>query len=191
VATPVEIVYNKAIKHKLMAEEKPTFDYKSDSEEAIKPTAKASISWSASEYIHHQRGASWYAGLIGLTLGLAVLLFFLTKDVFGAIITLMLGGIVASVAHRQPENVTYQLTSRGLQVGQKEYSYGQFRSFAIVREGQLNSLVFIPLKKLMPPVSAFFQAEDERPIVALVGEHLPMEKRQPDKIDTLTRRLRF
>jgi hypothetical protein len=174
-----------------MAEEKPTFEYKTDSEEPMKPTAKASISWSASEYIHHQRGGSWYLGLITLTVILAALLYFLTKDIFGAIITLVLGAIVASVAHRQPENINYELNSRGLRAGEKEYTYSQFRSFAVVREGQLNSLMFIPLKKFMPPVSAFFQAEDEQPIVALVGEHLPMEQRSPDKIDTLTRRLRF
>jgi hypothetical protein len=178
-------------KHKLMTEEKPTFDYKSDTEDTMKPTARASIAWNASEYIHHQRGTSWYLGLIGLTVGLAVVLYLLTKDLFGAIITLILGGIVASVAHRQPENVAYQLTSRGLKVGEKEYAYSQFRSFAVVHEGQLNSLVFVPLKRLIPPVSAFFAAEDEKPIVALVGEHLPMEQRSPDKIDTITRRLRF
>jgi hypothetical protein len=174
-----------------MAEEKPTFEYKSDSEEAVKPTANASISWSASEYIHHQRGAPWYIGLIGLTIGLAVVLYLLTKDLFGAIITLILGGIVGSVAHHQPQNVTYQLTSKGLAAGEKEYLYSQFRSFAVVHEGQLNSLVFIPLKRFAPPVSVFFLSEDEQPIVALVGEHLPMEQRSPDKIDTLTRRLRF
>src|SRR5206468_173745 len=118
-------------------------------------------------------------------------IYLLTKDLFGAFITLILGAIVASVAHHQPQNITYQLTLRGLKAGEKEYSYSQFRSFAIVREGQLNSLMFIPLKRLMPPVSVFFLAEDEQPIVALVGEHLPMEQRQPDKIDTITRRLRF
>jgi hypothetical protein len=174
-----------------MAEEKSTFDYKSDSEETVRPTANATISWNASEYIHHQRGASWYMGLIGLTVGLAVILYFLTRDLFGAIITLILGGIVASVAHRQPENITYQLTSGGLKAGQKEYPFNQFRSFAVVREGQLNSLVFIPLKRFVPPVSVYFAAEDEQPIVALVGEHLPMEQRQADRIDTITRRLRF
>jgi hypothetical protein len=104
---------------------------------------------------------------------------------------LILGGIVGSVAHHQPQNVTYQLTSKGLAAGEKEYLYSQFRSFAVVHEGQLNSLVFIPLKRFAPPVSVFFLSEDEQPIVALVGEHLPMEQRSPDKIDTLTRRLRF
>jgi hypothetical protein len=83
------------------------------------------------------------------------------------------------------------LDSHGLKAGAKEYSFSQFRSFAVVHEGQLNSLVFVPLKKFVPPVSVFFLAEDEQPIVALVGEHLPMEQRQPDKIDTITRRLRF
>jgi len=173
-----------------MAEEKPDFDYKPDSQ-AVPAKGAGSINWTASEYIEHYRGNSWYMLLIIGTVLLAGAIYLLTKDIFAGIVIVALGVIVASVAHRKPRQIDYKLNGRGLSIGDKTYSYNEFRSFAIVRDGPLSNLMLIPLKRFTAPISMFFEPEDEENIVGLLGEHLPMEQRAPDKIDTLSRKLRF
>jgi len=173
-----------------VAEEKTEFDYKSGAE----PTSTGgpdTISWTASEYIEHYRGNSWYALLIVGTVALAGAIYLMTKDVFACIVIVALGAIVASVAHRKPRQIDYKLSGRGMSVGEKNYSYNEFRSFAVVRDGALSSLLLIPLKRFTAPISMFYEPEDEENIVRLLGEHLPMEQRAPDKIDSLSRKLRF
>ena len=175
-----------------MANEKTEFDYRPDEPKA--KGAKGStrtISWVASEYIDHQRGPSWYFLLIAGTVALAALVYVISRDKFALVVILMLGIILSSVAHFKPKQVHYQVSPDGLQIDDKAYNFDQFKTFSIVHEGQLSSLVFHPLKKLGMPVSVFFDEDDEQKITNVVGEHLPLEERAPDRIDRLSRRLRF
>lgn len=175
-----------------MSEGDKNFDYKAGRHTPASPSDSPDvISWTASEYIEHYRGTSWYLALIAGTVVLALAIYLLTKDLFAVIITVVLGIIVASVAHRKPRKVTYELSSLGLKAGEKEHYFNEFRSFALIREGQLTSLMLIPLKKFAAPISMYIENDDEENITTLLGEHLPMEERSADKVDTLSRRLRF
>lgn len=188
----VKISYNKTTSEKgfNVAEEKTNFDYKTDSDQKSL-IGGDSISWTASEYIEHSREASWYVGLTIGTLVLSGLMYLLTRELFATAIIIILGIIVASVAHRKPRKLDYQITSQGLNIGDKSYSYKEFRSFALVEEGPLSCLMFIPLKRFAAPLTMYLEKDDEQNIVSLIGEHIPMEQRSPDRIDTLSRRLRF
>lgn len=174
-----------------MAEPEEQFDYKPDETTENAPKAGASITWTASEYIDHARGASWYVGLLALSVLLAVVIYLIGHDLFATITILVLGVIVAVAAQRKPKQATYELNSQGIVIGEKSYPYAAFHSFSIMRENHLNSLVLTPLKRFMPPVSAYFDADDEEEITSIIGEHLPFEQKTPDRIDALTRRLRF
>ena len=173
-----------------MPADKANFDYKSDADKEPSSSTK-SISWTASEFIEHSRGKSWYLLLIIGTFILAGLVYVLTKDMFGAIVIVALGTIVASIAHRKPRQVEYHLSGRGIAIGGQDYLYKEFRSFAIVRDGALTSLVLVPLKKFAAPISIFFEPDDEQTIVSVLGNHLPLEQRSADRIDSLSRKLRF
>lgn len=174
-----------------MAAEDEQFDYKPGRGASEEPKNHHSVSWTASEYIDHTRGTGWYFMLLVGSAVLATLIYFFTKDILGAAIVIALAVIVAVMANRKPSQLTYTLSNAELQAGTKTYKYSQFRSFAIIREGDLNSLLLTPLKRFVPPVSIYFDEDDEDKIVRIISEHLPLEKKSPDRIDMLTRRLRF
>ena len=175
-----------------MPEEKADWDYKADeSKTKASKRSNRTISWTASEFIDHKRGVSWYLMLASGAVVLAGLVYVITKDRFATAVIIVVGLIVGSTAHWKPKQVEYQISPEGLQVGDKQYSYGQFKTFSIVHESQLSSLVFHPLKRFMPPLSIFFDEDNEEKITAVVGKHLPLEERPPDRIDRLSRRLRF
>jgi hypothetical protein len=148
------------------------------------------LTWTASEYIEHSRGSGWYMALAIATIALAAI-FYLFLDKMAPIIVVILGATVGFTAGRKPREINYELSSDGLAAGEKFYEFSQFKSFSIIREGLLNSLLLTPLKRFMPPVSVYFEAADEEAIVEIISQHLPIENRSPDKIDTLSRRLRF
>ncbi|HCM52261.1 TPA: hypothetical protein DIS56_04015 [Candidatus Saccharibacteria bacterium] len=191
----------------MTAEENASWDYKPDGQtkgqtpdlgsrnSSAEPRPKkrllAEIEWTASEYIDHSRGTGWYTVLIFGTAMLAAVVYFLTKDIFAAVITVVVGIVVGIFSMNKPKEITYKLSSDGFSAGDKQYSFSQFKSFAIIREGDLYSLNLVPVKKFMPLISAYFAAHDEEKIVNMLGQYLAYEERGLDSIERLTRRLRF
>lgn len=153
--------------------------------------AKTVMAWTASEYVEHQRGASWYASLVAITAVITAAVYFITKDYFATGTIVLVGLIVGITVGRKPGQMNFELSASGLQAGPKSYSYNLFKSFSIIKEGNLISLSLTPVKRFMPPVSAYFDPKDEQKIVSVVGERLPYEERQPSAIDRLSFRLRI
>ena len=118
-------------------------------------------------------------------------MYLVSKDYFAIATIVIIGLVVGFVAGRKPQQVAYELSASGLRVGPKLYPHGIFKSFAIVMDGALNSILLVPVKRFMPPVSVYYAAADEEKIVDILGNYLPYEDRGLDAIDRLTRRLHF
>jgi len=151
----------------------------------------ASLTWTASEFIEHDRGVIWYVLLALCTAILSAGTYFITKDIFATVIIVVLGIIVGISAGRKPRQLEYELSSSGLRIGEKSYPYSLFRAFSVISDGAISSISFSPIKKLMSPVSAYFAPKDEERITKILGDYLPYEERKLDNIDRLSRRLRF
>jgi hypothetical protein len=160
-------------------------------EQQDESSATASLSWTGPEYVEHERAPSWYFLLILAILTITTALYFLTKDIFAVVATVIAGIILGVYAGRKPHQVTYELTDKGLKIGQKLYPYNAFRSFSIFQEGTFSSINFLPVKRLMPPIAAYFDPQNEQKVEDAVGNHLPLDQHKLDAIDRLSRRLRF
>lgn len=151
----------------------------------------AVVTWEASEYIHHQKGTEWYLGFAGVLILAGALLFLLLKDVFSVVVLALMGVAVGIYAGRQPQVQRYSVSHRGLSIGDRHYSLEDFRNFSLVDDGSFQSIMLMPLKRLMPPVSIYFSPQDGAKIVDILGSVLPHEDHQPDLIDRLLRKVRF
>ncbi len=187
-------------------EQSPSF-YKPNQTEAVAPAEAAesvepasadnihptggSFSWQATEFVELDRPAMWYPALLGLTVLLAGGVYLLTKDYFATGTIVALGIIIGVAAARKPRLIEFQISSGGIQIGSKQYSYAQFKSFGIIREGAEPTVELFPTKKLMPAISMHFNAQDEHQITAIVGQYLPYEERKMASIDRLAHRLHF
>ena len=150
-----------------------------------------SVVWEAPEYIEHPHGAGWYGALVIITLILAALVYLIAKDKIATGTIAVVGIIVGVFAGHKPNQAKYEITDSGLSVNDKIYKYGDFKSFAVIHEGVLSSVNLFPLKRLMPPVSAYFEPDDEQKIVSALGNYLPYEERKLDAVDRLSRHLRL
>jgi hypothetical protein len=167
--------------------------------ETAKPSAVAippagpdgSISWTASEFIAHDKSASWYLMLGGTAAVLAALIWLITKDKISAGVVVFGAALFGVYAARKPRQLQYRLDSSGLTIGQRHFGYHDFRSFSVVPEGGMNSIVFSPLKRFAPLTTIYYDPADEDKIVALLTDRLPVERRQKDLVDRLMWRIRF
>lgn len=162
-------------------------------EDGAAPSASSSsgFTWEAPEFIEHHHPGSWYAALVAVTVLLAAFTLLVTHDLFATAIILVLGIIIWIFAGHKPGTAQYELNSRGLSINGKLYPYSGYKSFTILHEGELSSINLRPLKRFMPPISAYYTPGDEEKIVDTIGTALPYEDRPMDSIDRLARRLRL
>lgn len=149
------------------------------------------VEWTASEFVAHNKGASWY-GLLALgAVVLAALIYFITRDTISAGIIVFVALLLGISAARKPRVLHYQVNGGGLAIGEKFYAYAEFKSFSLMQEGAFSSIMFLPLKRFMPPISIYYDPKDEDRIVEVLSYFLPMEARTHDLIDRIVKRIRF
>lgn len=149
------------------------------------------IQWRASEYVQHEKQGLWFVGLAVASFAFIMVALFLVHSYTFAILVVVMAVAIGYMASRPPQEVSYQLTSHGLFIGERSFSYHDFASFGVINEGALYSVVLIPTRRFSPSVSIYFpEALGER-IVDILGSILPMRDIKPDAIDRLSRKLRF
>lgn len=149
------------------------------------------VSWTASEYVAHQKSFGWYAMLTLAAITLAAVVYLLTSDVVTAGIIVVVSLIFGFAAGRKPRVLPYRVDERGLSIDKKYFPYSEFKSFSIIQEGAFSSIMFLPLKRFMPPITIYYEPADEDQIAFVLAQHLPMEDRKHDAIDRLVSRIRF
>ena len=149
------------------------------------------VSWTASEFIAHQKTTGWYGILAATTVVVASLIYLLTRDLITSGFVIFGALILGYYASRQPSEQHYQINAKGLLIGGKSYGYENFRSFSIVDEGAFSSVVFMPLKRFAPLRAIYFAPEHEDKIIEMLMPRLPFEEYSHDAIDRLMSRIRF
>jgi hypothetical protein len=150
-----------------------------------------SISWTASEFVAHDKTSEWYM-LLGLgTVAAAGLMYVLTKD-FVSVGVIVLAAVIFGIygAHK-PRQLQYRVDPRGVTIGDKTYGYNEFRTFSVIPEGAFSSIVLMPLKRFAVAISIYYAPQDEEKIVELLSQQLPYEQRRRDAVDSLMRKVRF
>lgn len=149
------------------------------------------VSWTASEYVSHEKSAGWYVRF-GLVAVVAIaIVYLITGDYISIILLSLLAVVFVVFAARKPDVLQYQLDNRGITIGSKFYPVSLFRSFAVIEEGAFRSITLLPMKRFMPSISLYYAPEDEQPIMEAFGRLLPHETRQQDSIDKFMHRIRF
>ena len=149
------------------------------------------ITWSASEFIAHQKNVGWFAGLGFVISVVAIGVFILSKDFVSSFMIVVLGLAFGVFAARKPRVLDYTISSKGITMGQKFYPYESFKTFSVVEEGPLHSVLLSPLQRFMPPISVYYEPADEDRILDTLADYLPFIEAKRDSVDSLMRRVRF
>lgn len=149
------------------------------------------VTWTASEYITHNKGVGWYALVILGAAAIAAMMHWLTRDVVSTVALVVIAGIFAVAAGLKPRVLTYRLDAAGLTIGKKFYDYGSFKSFAINQHGAIPSITFMPMQRFMPSISVYCAPDDQQKITDVLSKHLPLDPTRKEVVDSLMHRIRF
>jgi hypothetical protein len=154
-------------------------------------TSPGGVQWKASEFIDHQKSSLWFVGLIGGALVVSVLVYVITRDILATLVILVAAIAFGMYAGKKPRTLTYSLMPTTLKIDQKTYSYDDFKTFSVIQDGPLFSIILEPVKRFMPPLTIYFAEEDGEQIFDAFAQHLPHEEKKQDFVDQLMKRIRF
>lgn len=152
---------------------------------------QAEVSWTASEFIAHEKSPMWYVALTAVIVVLMAFAYFLFHDVIAVVFIIFLGVIFGALASHKPRVLEYRIDPSGVHIGPKVYAYEQFKSFGIVREGAFSNITLMPLKRFSPSLTVYYPPEEEDTIVAAMADYLPVADVPNDAIDRFLRTIHF
>ena len=105
--------------------------------------------WSAYEHEHVERKSDWFwaLGIIAVSAALTSILF---SNVLFALLIILAATVLAMMARRPPSLHEFELSNRGIRVGDEIYTYNEIISFW-VHEDDAQPLLLIDTKKFMSP----------------------------------------
>lgn len=149
------------------------------------------VTWVAHEYIHQEKGTTWFLlfGIVVVIL-MAVSIFVMGSVSF-AILLAVIAVVVVVYSRRPPRELTYSLTDSGLVIDDRLHSFDDFKSFGVIRDGQDFSVMLIPTQRFQPGITVYFPEEQGEDIVDVLGSRLPMKDLKLDVVDRIVRLLRL
>lgn len=169
----------------------PTDDERSEVQVHADASDDAVVTWEASEYIHHQKSPTWYLALTGATLVLGAVLYLLIRDVWSLIVLIVMYAAITVYARREPSVLRCTVSTEGVSIGERHFTYDQFKSFSVMQETGVPSVTLDPTQRFMPAVSVYFAPEDGDKIVDELTKFLPHEQKASNAVDRAMTRLRF
>ena len=149
------------------------------------PQQSAPIRWQAYEHEHIERGKDWYwaLGIIAVCAALISVLF--GNSLFGILI-LVAAATLGLLAKTTPSLVEFELTERGIRVGDVLHRYEEVISFW-VEEHEVNPPVLLidTVKWLSPNLVIPIEGVDPREVRAFLSERaeeIPMKESAAHKI---------
>lgn len=155
------------------------------------PKPEASIRWEASEFVDHEKNNNWFLLLGGAAIAVSVIVYLMSKSIFSSVVIFFAAAAFGVTAKQKPRTLQYSLLPTGIQVGEKRYRYDDFRSFSVVQEGALWSIILQPTKRFMPTLTIYIDPNDGEKIFDVLATQMPHEEHQLDSIDRFMKRIRF
>jgi hypothetical protein len=150
------------------------------------------INWTASEYIAHHKDATWYGSAIGISALLCVVVYLITKDLISVVSIAVVALLFLVLSGNKPRQRAYSVSGEGISIADRFYPYSDFKSFSLSQENAIGSISFMPLKRLMPEISIYYDPQDEQRIVDVLINRLPNDQRPAGSgFDEFMKRLHF
>lgn len=154
------------------------------------PDLPESFSWEASEFVHHDKPAGWYALFFLAVVLLAAVFAYFHQWMSIAVVATSAAAILV-YTRKQPRTLAYTLDSKGITIGTRFEPYNHFRSYNIQPEVAWHEFDLEPAKRFAPRLTVLASDEEFELISKLLSAHLPYVKRAPDAIDRATRYIKF
>ncbi|OGG50935.1 hypothetical protein A2763_02775 [Candidatus Kaiserbacteria bacterium RIFCSPHIGHO2_01_FULL_54_36] len=114
------------------------------------PPKRVILRWSAYEHEHVPRGNDWFwaLGIVAVSAALTSILF---HDFFFAILIVIAAAILGMLANVPPDLERFEISDRGIRVGEVMHAYEEVISFWVEEEHGDRPLLLVDTVKFMAP----------------------------------------
>lgn len=155
------------------------------------PPDDSVIAWIAPEFEYREKSKNWllFAAVIAFALFLFALL---TENILFALLVIIAFFALLSYGFKQPHEIKFAVTAKGVRIESTLYPYENLRSFWIFYQPPDIMILSIHSKKtVMPYIKIPLGNQNPVPVRRLLIKYLPEKRQQESLIDHLSRRLKF
>lgn len=145
------------------------------------------FTWNAPEFEIYEKSGRWYLIMASLLAALIIYAIITNSPIMA--ITFILIGIVGYLQlQKDPENITFHITTTGILAGRQFYKYENISSFWIFYEPPYHKVISLHISaKIIPHNHLPIGDEDPVKIREILMEYIPEIKQEPSTIDILER----
>ena len=166
--------------------------YKSDQDVYEQPQEDlGAVEWVSSGEELQSRSATWRVKMSLLSAVAGVVVYALTRDLISSGAVVFVGVIFGLMGARKPPALSYRIDRNGITVGEKAYSYREFRAFSLVDNNGSQSINLMPLKRFLPVLAVHYDLQRRAEITDILGQHLPLEEHRRDAFDSIITLIKF
>lgn len=142
-------------------------------------------SWQAPEFEIYEKSGRWYI-IAALFIGIMVVYALFSDSPIMAIVFILIGIVGYIYSQRNPNVVTFTITSKGISAKKEMYLYENIFSFWIFYEPTQAKVISLHTKASMLPF-VHIPLGDEDPVMIreMLLENIPEIKQDPNLIDTI------
>lgn len=148
---------------------------------------RASLEWTALEHDHRDHQSDWYWS-VGIIAGAIMVASIMLGNVLFAVVVLIGTSALVLQTMKQPREITFALTERGVRIENKMYPYSTLESFWTTEDAVL---IIKSNKTFMPHIVIPFYPEDETLIREILLQVLDEVEQYESLGDVIMHRLGF
>lgn len=156
---------------------------------AVSQSEVQPIQWQAPEYLQERRSPWWFIGFWAVAVVLMIVAVFVIRSLSFAVLIPAMAAALMIYSHRPPRMLNYVLSTKGLYINEKLHPLSEFKSFGIMQEEALPSVMLLPVQRFRPGLTVHFPAEAGEAIVDLLGQRMPMQEIKLDAFDRIIQKL--
>lgn len=149
------------------------------------------LAWSAPEYEHHEKEFQWFltAGIVAVSVILSLVIL---KNIFGAATLTLFAVIFYLYATRKPEQLTIEITGKGITINQKLIPHSSIVSFWVLYEPPIKDLIIIRKEHFIPKMTLPLGDANPVDVRNTLLAHALKEKEEEESLsDIVARRVGF
>jgi len=159
--------------------------------EAEKANRKIYLTWEAEEYDHIPKNGWWFIILVSVVVALVSTALILQNYFFAAFIVLA-GIFIGWFGLNRPKRVRFAVTSQGVEVSGRVYTFEELRSFCILYDPPLFKDLSLESKKMfMPHIHVRLGETSPASVREALSKFIPEKKHEEPFIRILSRLLKF
>lgn len=115
------------------------------------PETFRAITWEAPEHRHVEKSSDWYwaLGIIAVAAAIASMVF---GDVLFGVVILLAASTMVLFSHRKPKMLTFEVSVRGIRIGNDLFPYPGLDSFSIDEENLAGPQLILKSKHFFTPL---------------------------------------